>query len=312
MKKFSEYLEESLADEVKSEPKTKAAKQARQMGLTYMGFGRYADKTGKVAYLVHNDQLFPVEHSKTTTAMFTQMLDKKNPEKASLAASQYKQAANIRDTRMDADFEIVSKKQKEARAVHKALLDFYKRNTFDNKEQETIQWYTADGYENINRYLYKGHDEDTDDEERAFIEDHVERLDDAFDEMEAPFPYTVYTGLSPRYNAKNFKKGGEYIFRGYVSTSLDFQTSIDTFTENDMRTDSPVVLQVDLKKGQKSIYVDGLSANSGELETLLPRGSRIKVLSGPHPIHDEAVSDRPADNVIMLFHCTLVDNEDDK
>jgi len=59
MKKFGEYLEESLAAEIKSEPKSMAAKQARKMGLSYVGFGRYADNKGRVAYTVENDRLVP-------------------------------------------------------------------------------------------------------------------------------------------------------------------------------------------------------------------------------------------------------------
>ena len=36
MKKFDEFMKESLAAEMKSEPRSMAAKQARQMGLTYV------------------------------------------------------------------------------------------------------------------------------------------------------------------------------------------------------------------------------------------------------------------------------------
>lgn len=305
MIKFSEFLKESLADEVKSEPKTKASAEARRMGLTYMGFGRYADKTGKAAYIVHNDALFPIEHTNLTSKMYAQTKND-NPEKAKAASDQMKTAINVSLNRGREDQKIVKQKNQEAIKVSKELYNFYNRQSFDDDEIEAIEYYTAEGYESINRYLYKGHDEGTDTKKSAKIEQTIESLDEAFEQTEAPFNYTVYTGLSERYKAENFKAGSDYIFRGYVSTTLDFFTSVSMFTQGG------ILLQVDIQKGQKSIYVDGVSSNTGEMETLLPRGSRVKIISGPHPIHGEAIVDLQAydtKNTLMLFHCKLIEDK---
>ena len=93
-----------------------------------------------------------------------------------------------------------------------------------------------------------------------------------------------------------------------MSTSIDFNTAISSFADADMRSDAAVVLQVEVSKGQKSIYVDPLSANSGKRETLLPRGSRIKVISGPHMM-DYGILNPDADEMqIALFHCELMED----
>lgn len=303
--KFSEYLKESLADEVKSEPKTKASAEARRMGLTYMGFGRYADRSGKAAYIVHNDELFPIEHTNLTSKMYAQTKTD-NPEKTKAASDQMRKAIDVSLKRGSEDKKIIKSKEQEALKVSKELYNFYNRQSFDKDEIEALEWYTAEGYESVNRYLYKGHDEGTDNKKSAKIEQTIEALDEAFEHTEAPFKYTVYTGLSERYKAENFKAGSEYIFRGYVSTTLDFFTSVSMFTQGG------ILLQVDIEKGQKSIYVDGVSSNTGEMETLLPRGSRLRVISGPHPIHAEAIVDVQAydtKNTLVLFTCKLIEDK---
>lgn len=314
MKKFGEYITETLAAEVKSPPKTKAAAEARRLGLTYMGFGRYADKTGKYAYVVHNDMLVPARKAKASWDTWDKANIKPTTEKEKIAAdnakAEWKQSYAIEKGVGDRDRAIVKQKQDEIQKTAKALYNFYQQQTFDNDELQALDTYTSEGFEEINRYLYKGHDEGTDGQKSAYIENTIDMLDSAFEGTEAPFSYTVYTGLSKRYNAQNFKKNMEYIFRGYVSTSLDYHTALNVFG------DSGILLQVDVKKGQKSIYVDGVSTHEGELETLLPRGSRIRVISGPHPIHAEALENPDSDvepnysiETVMLFHCELIEDK---
>ena len=178
---------------------------------------------------------------------------------------------------------------------------------FDEAELQAIENYTGDGYAEINRYLYKGHDDGVSPQQDEIINRTIETLDSAFEETQTPFPYTVYSGLSSRYRADKFQLGGEYIFRGYVSTSLDFNTAIGGFADVGA-SDQPVVLQVELKKGQKAIYVDAVSANEGERETLLPRGSKIKVISGPHVLDSMLFTDAYGTSTIALFHCTVVED----
>lgn len=312
MKKFGEYLEESLAAEIKSEPKTAAAKEARKLGLTYMGFGRYADSKGQIAYLVDKDKLIPYKSRDDIGAMYNKQ--KLAPKKVSTSAkdagkniqqepdwSFYNNALNKREKE---DQKIVKQKDKEATAIAKELEKFYKPSMFSEEEMDAISEYTNEGYGLVNRYLYKGHDPEATPEQDEYLARMIENLDSAFEETQAPFPYTVYSGLSSRYSADKIKPGSEYIFRGYLSTSLSFDVSISSFAEGD----NAVVLQIEIAKGQKSIYVDPLSEHQGEAETMLPRGSKIKVVSGPH-ITDYSIVNTSADPMkIALFHCVLIED----
>lgn len=327
MKKYGEYLEESLALQAKAEPKSAASKEARKMGLSYMGFGRYADRKGKLAYVVHDDRLVPYKseedvdnmHYKAYTAQQSEPLTKKKnisptakgqpakPSKAELLKKDADFYNKVNSKRSKEDAKTLKDLYKDANAVDKELFKFYQRNMFDEAELQAIENYTGDGYAEINRYLYKGHDDGVSPEQDEIINRTIETLDSAFEETQTPFPYTVYSGLSSRYKADKFQLGGEYIFRGYVSTSLDFNTAIGGFADVG-DSDQPVVLQVELKKGQKAIYVDAVSVNQGERETLLPRGSKIKVISGPHVLDSMLFTDAYGTSTIALFHCTVVED----
>ena len=327
MKKFGEYLDESLALQAKSEPKTAAAKEARKMGLTYMGFGRYADRKGNLAYLVHDDRLVPYKseddvdsmHYKAYTAQESEPVTKKKnispaakgqpakPSKVELLKKDAEFYSNVNSKRSKEDAKILKELYKDANAVDKELFKFYQPNMFDEAELQAIDDYTGSRYAEINRYLYKGHDDGVSPQQDEIINQTIETLDSAFEETQTPFPYTTYSGLSSRYSADKFKLGGEYIFRGYVSTSLDFNTAIGGFADVG-DSDQPVVLQVELKKGQKAIYVDAVSAHEGERETLLPRGSKIKIISGPHVLDSNLFTDAYGTSSIALFHCTVTED----
>lgn len=303
MKKFGEYLEESLAAEIKSEPKTMAAKQARKMGLLYVGFGRYADNKGRVSYIVDNDRLVPFKGQGEVGKMFDKSSMINNDEKSKELFNQADQYYKVNKKRSKEDNRILSQKDKEVIKTAKQLGSFYKPEMFDDAELQAIIEYTGDAFNEINRYLYKGHDEGVDANKADAVGRMVDALDSAFDETQAPFPFTVYSGLSGRYKADKIKAGQEYVFRGYISTSLSHDVAISGFTDSA----EPVVLQIEVARGQKAIYVDNLSATDGELETLLPRGSKVRIISGPHPLPWGAIrGDSEDQSAIQLFHCQLV------
>jgi len=322
MLKFDEFLSESLAAEIKSEPKTAAAKEARKLGLTYMGFGRYSDNKGRLAYVVHDDRLVPYKsrddlddmYYKSWDASASKPVAKKSlgvnnkPDKASQLKSEFDFHDKVFKNRQKEDNKVLAQKDKEAQAVSDQLYKFYKPNMFDETELNAIENYTGEGYGPINRYLYKGHDEGLTPEKDQYINDSIDALDSAFEDTQAPFSYTVYSGLSSRYSPEKIKPGGEYIFRGYLSTSLSYETAISGFAEADF-SDKPVVLQIEISKGQKSIYVDAISDHQGEGETMLPRGSKIKIISGPHVIDDSIVSKDPNGSQIHLFHCLIIEDQ---
>lgn len=314
MKRFGDFLEESLALEVKSEPTSNASREARKLGLTYVGFGRYADNKGQVAYVVDNDRLVPFKRREEVQAMHAKTMQPAAPatktatgkqpvDKTKVAQDQANFYTNVLNKRDREDSKIIKEKNKQAAVYNKELLKSYKPNMFDQAELDAIGFYKNGGAEAINRYLYKGHDEGVDANQAAQIESAVQAMDSAFESTQSPFAYTAYTGLSGRYNPESFVQNGEYIFRGYTSASLDFTTAIDSLQDG-----SGVVLQIEVSKGQKAIYADAVTQNIGEKETLLPRGSKIQVISGPHNIDDAIVSANPQGNMISLFHCQLVED----
>lgn len=304
MKKFGEFLEESLAAEVKSELKSAASAQARKMGLTYVGFGRYADNKGNVSYIVDNDRLVPFKGQGEMNKMYDKVFSINDQSKYKEASSQADQFSKVHTKRSNEDKKILKQKEKDVVKTAKQLYSFYKPEMFDEAELQAIQDYAGDAFTEINRYLYKGHDEGVDANRADSIGRTVDALDSAFDETQAPFPFTVYSGLSGRYKASKIKPGQEYIFRGYLSTSLSHDVAISGFTDSP----EPVVLQIEVNKGDKAIFVDGLNAIEGELETILPRGSKVKVISGPHPLPKNLVAMNYENDTsaIQLFHCQLV------
>lgn len=314
MLKYGDFIAESLAAEIKSEPKTAAAKEARKLGLTYMGFGRYADNKGQIAYLVHNDRLVPYKSQDEIGSMYNkqQSAPKKAPasgkgtDKNVQKEPDWKFYSDALNKRQKEDDKILQEKDKLAEATHKELSKFYKPNMFSEDEFDAIYDYTNEAYGPVNRYLYKGHDPEVAPEEDEIIANLIQNLDSAFEETQSPFAYTVYSGLSDRYNAKDIKPGGEYIFRGYLSASLRHDVAISSFASGG---DMSVVLQIEIAKGQKSIYVDSLSEHEGERETILPRGTKIKVISGPH-VTDYGIMNSSADEMkIALFHCTVIEDQ---
>jgi hypothetical protein len=320
MLKYEEFLAESLAAEVKSEPTSAAAKEARKLGLTYMGFGRYADNKEQIAYLVDNDRLVPYKRREDVQAMQSKvtaanaMPAPKKPvqsktgvqkpdknEQARKEANFYNTVLNKRDRE---DSKILKQKDKETQVLNNALYQSYGPQLFSEDELNAINEYSANASDIVNRYLYKGHDDGITPEQDQYVNGIINGLDSAFEETQAPFSYTVYTGLSQRYNPDKIAPGGEYVFRGYLSSSIAFQSAI----EGQAESGGSVVLQVEISKGQRSIYTDPMLQYPGDGETLLPRGSKIKVISGPHMIDDSIVSDNPQGNQIYLFHCQLMED----
>lgn len=327
MKRFNEYLKESLAAEVKSEPKTAASKEARKLGLTYMGFGRYANSKGQIAYIVHNDRLVPYKTQEDVQGMYQKAHEMPSVEKtkvskdgkavtdkAKILVAQADEHNRILTKRSAEDEKIANRKMKEAIKTNKILTKAFPASMFDENEMAALQEYTNEGFGPVNRYLYKGLDNDATQEDADYINGVIEGMDSAFSNSQAPMDYTVYTGLSQRYTSDKFMPGKDYIFRGYVSTTLDYNTAIELFTE---QNEDSVILQIEVSKGQNAIHASGFSnVNAGEgeefqteeMETILPRGSKVKIISGPHVVMTNAInSDRYGGEwPINIFHCQLI------
>lgn len=300
-----EFLNETLADEIKSEnPRTQAARDAKKMGLIYGGFGRYLDSKGNVAYTVHDGKLVPFKGLEDVQKMYDKAVSATgNPEKTKQLRTQADTQSAVLKSRQALDQKILRSKNRDAVRMNDKLNRVY-GNMLQDDTIEAIQAYTSDAYESVNRFLYKGHDDGTDSQTEQNILNIVNALDTAFDGMSAPFDYSVYTGLSNRYKAEKIVPGAQYLFRGYLSASLDPNVAVSGFEE----TQGQVILQIDITEGQKALHIDGVSSMPDEMETLLPRGTLLQIVSGPHPL-DATLLDPNTKGKISLFHCAVVEEE---
>ena len=312
--RFSEYLDESLASQMMVEPSSEAASMAKKMSLTYVGFGRYADKSGKVKYIVKNKKLYPFK-GKDVEAAGLDASDAQMDAAAmkgdvnTMAVLDKKQKTAVQGIKADESIKNKYQKQntREIIAYDRQLRNLYQPSIFTPDEIDAIKYYTESGFNDINRYLYKGFDPETTPDQANQTVQKIQALDNAFEETGAPFDYTVYTGLSSRYDFRKIKPGKDYIFRGYISTSLDHDTAIDMFTF-DQNQDVGVVLEIDIKEGQKSIYLEGVTDTQGEFETLLPRGTKIRVEGGPFMVDsDVTTSGNNPGKQVALFKCSIVE-----
>lgn len=303
MLNYGDYLNENLALNVKTEPSSVTAAEAKKLGLTYLGFGRYADETGQVAYTVVRNKLVPFKHIEH----LQKMADKVNsgievdPEQKAAVDKALKVSHDIKDK----NIRDLTKTYKEIVRSEKEFKKAYNPNNFAPEELDALQSYTNDLFGPVNNYLYKGFDDTIDPGTAQAVQNAVVTLDSMFQRVQAPFDHIVYTGLTTRYDPINFTAGKDYIFRGYTSCSLDYNTALDVYDQTGQQSPK-ILMQIDVQKGQRSVYVDSLTGLTRDKEIILPRGSKIKILSGPHMVDDELIVHQPKGDQIALFHCQLV------
>lgn len=297
-------LLETLAHEVRKSVQSKSAtaREAKRLGLVYMGFGRYGDKEGNVKYLVDKDRLVPFKaHEK--------VLDAYNNEKVKKTEETKKKPSVVSDISVSKriavqDRAIDKQKSLEVEKEHNILLKSLNPKIYDENEMAAIQSYTQDENGDINNYLTAGFPEGTTAEQANMMYDTLTGIDNAFEKSEIPIPISVYTGLSDRYNFEDFDKDNEYVFKGYISSSLNYKEASENYSSE--KKDVPkIVLQIDLDAGQKGIYVAPMSGDKDSKELLLPRGTVIKVQSGPHFIDGQSIQATKGPEKIALFHCIV-------
>lgn len=315
MLKYGDFLKESLAAQVLDQPKSKAMSQAQKMGLTYVGFGRFADNKGATAYILDGDNLVPYTDQQTALSNYNKANETASKSKGKgkdggvdKSAELKKQAdsfinASYKNTQQDQ--KIMAAEKEEIMKQDAMLKMAYNDSMFDSMEINMIRDFISTDFEAVNRYLYQGFDATTDPELAGFIDTTVQEMDAIFEDSLAPFDYTVYTCLSDRYNPSQMDIGSQYVFRGYVSTSLDYNTCIDAAV-NEAMLPAVTLLQIQIEQGQKSIYTEAFT-ESGEMETILPRGSTIVVLSGPHVLPSEVILGSGSQTQVTLFYCKLVE-----
>ena len=231
-----------------------ASVKAKQLGLQYVGFGRYEDpRTGQVTHIVQNDKLVPFGKAVKTNSYQTQS----GNDLGNFAKEIKKQAGDTASQ----------------------LVASYPPEKYDDSELDAIKYYTGGNAAAINQSLLAlppgisgeeisptGADDNT--------PQIVTSLDSALDKSKAPVNLLTYVSLGGGYSSDDFKPGSSLLFKGYRSTTLDFAALMQT-------PQNMTVLQILVPKGAKGMYVDDYSASPGESEFLLPRGTQLTITAGP-------------------------------
>lgn len=305
MLKYEDYLKESLAAQVLDQPKSNLLLQAEKLGLTYVGFGRFADNSGNVTYMVNNGKLVPFGSQEDAYANYNKASMGGNNEKAAELKKQADEYTDVLYKRTQTDQKIMSSESQMIMQVDAALKEIYNDSMFDSMEINMIRDFTSADFDPINLYLYQGFDPGTDQQTADGMMQTVSDMDMLIADSQAPFNYSVYTCLSPRYNPSDIESGQTYIFRGYVSASLDYNVCIEASIK-EMQAQSITLLQIDLMQGQNSLYTEAFT-QSGDMETILPRGSKIGIVSGPHSIPSDVVLGQGSQIPITMFYCQLME-----
>lgn len=299
MLKYGDYLSENLVQIATEEPSSQSAEEAKRLGLTYLGFGRYSDETGQVAYVVDRGRLVPFKHKELLQKSAEKATNGTMNDPEQVAALQ--KDMNLSRRVRTKDMKVLTNTAKEAEKTNSQLQKAYTPNNYAPEEIGALQSYTDGLSGQINNYLYKGFNGSEDPETAQAIQNSIVSLDNMLSRSQTPFPLIVYTGLSTRYDPNNFKAGKDYVFRGYSSCTLDYGTALDVYGQTGQQAPK-CLLQIDIQQGQKALYVDSLTGTTNDKEVLLPRGSKVKILSGPHTVGEDIL--QAGD--VALFHCQLV------
>lgn len=179
------------------------------------------------------------------------------------------------------------------------------RSDLPGKERQSIRAYTStDSYLGMNAKL-RGRQLTAAQQKRVdVLNRHIDNIDSAFSRPGAVIPedvqaYRTMTGPLSRQLNDAFDRGGlvgdvrgaRFRDNGYVSTTLDRGTFNTSGQWKDAPLDEKVVMKVNLRGGQRGIYVGGparttrgaggaeLSNHPREAEIMLPRGTEFEVVS---------------------------------
>ena len=280
---MKKILNEELTNALLVPKKSPAAQEAAQMGLLYVGFGRYEDpKSGQVTHIVQNDKLIPFSRAIRTNTYQTHSADDFGTYLNALAPD------------LDKDLS--------------ALTKTFTPDKYSDEELDAIKNYTDTAHYNVANVLNKlpmgimGKQI-----QPANISDDTPKLIDAMDQAmsrnKVPVDIIGYISVSQDIDTNQIGAGRKIGFKSYRSTTLAMNTLLDQYTNSG--SGGGVVLQVLIPKGSAGLYADDFSANPGEKEFILPRSSAIEVLSGPNKLSGTYMS---ADNNmdVHFFNCKLV------
>jgi len=326
---FRAFINESFNDALK-EPSSLAAKQAKEAGLTYFGFGKYG-KDGAVTHIVLNGKLTPFKSQvkqNDTTKLHKQIVDyhagkeqnkvltdlkKKNPDQykgiVDKATKTVKNSEAEEKEMVDAhklldksaqEFDkFVDTKSKESDKLHQTLLTNYDLTKIAEFEKSAVKLYSDGDYnQQLTDYLNTGKDA----KPKVPLKNTVKVLDNLINDHQAPANFSTYVGLSPDFD---LKPGVISKMPAYRGTTLDMKTAMkfSGFGDADNAL-TPKILEFGVKKGQKGFYTAGLSDHPEEKEFLLPRDTSIRLTGEPKLVHH---SDG---KMLQVYQAEIVDPEE--
>jgi hypothetical protein len=309
----------------KIERSSAAAMAAKNLGLTYMGFGRYGvldTETGEntVTHIVKDGKLVLFGDPKPTNKKFIQLYgDRFERHKANTKYTPVRNAVSHDILDMDGQPHYLAKDYPDTENdpekitpaltldndhienIHRQYMDKYYQKFINEPEEfsrveSSVKYYMGIGSHEMNAYLWKYPQAGDEKKYHPAIAGHIRDLDKIFDSDMARVleNTTVYNGTS----APNIKVGDKYYSRGFFSTSLDpaiphgFAHSRIQMTKGGsgpVGIRQPVVFEIALKKGQKAININAISAVPGwespmlnvEHEFILPRDTVLEIIEGP-------------------------------
>lgn len=267
--RFSQ-LREDITRGFKEPKRSDASKEAKRIGVRYLGFGRYG-KEGKETHRVINGRLVPFK-----SKIVPKNLKISGKDVTSDSLKQPTNVPKVRTKPTPVAREVFKTVKKEGTAIHRELSKFYKQKNLDSDEENALKGYVGEGYQSISKYLKETSGGNKKVDRYSFkytqntnfddVEEAIDHLDEILRSHKAPFSFTSYSGT----RNLEMEEGGEYLLPLYTSMS----TNIDVargFVDYD-GTESPTLLQFEVKKGQKGFYYGG-----PEQEFIIPRNAKIKV-----------------------------------
>ena len=288
MKKFTTLLREDL-NRLYEPPQDSTAQKAHEMGLVYVGFGRYKDpQSGHVTYISQNGKLVPYQKAvKTNTFAQTSADD----------VGMYKEITNP-----------------EIQELHQVLTANYSPDKYNDDQLDALYNYSNGTYADLNNRLSlmapgtpaKSIEPQTMDDPLPAI---VKNLDDAIKKSRAPNDFFTYANLGPDVDYTNLIPGVQFVLKGFTNTSLDVTNVIN---QADMSRTSPetgrvqvVVLQILVKKNMKGIYLSDFSPTPDDTEFLIPRDSMFQIVTGPNQLVGGDANSGNVSLEVLYYECLL-------
>ena len=280
-------INEDLNRLLQQDDASPSAKQAKSLGLKYVGFGRYVDpKTNQITHIVQNKKLVPFNRAVRTNTFKTQSADDYGTYNQIVAP--------------------------EVQQLHQFLTQTYTPEKYDDRELDAIYAFTCVGYYDINNRLASiPSDVPANKIERTSPDDTmpemIASLDSAMKKIRVPQDFLSYTKLSTDFDVNNLQPGAAFKFRGYRDTTINLnallaqsQQSVGASGRNQI-----ILLQMLVKKNSKGIFAADFSSNVDDCEFILPRGAKVEVVNGPLNLVGSDANSGNMNLEVLYFDCQV-------